>query len=136
MNNLDFIKSTIFKKTLEEGIKSIPSDKKFVALHVSCAHMSVFCEYYDDLSSIGKEKGYELIEPQCYSSIKIVWDCEENTLLYCDLIGLTYDAFDYWRNNKDNPELKPKEIKPEPSKPVTEQILLNIATKYAKNGIN
>jgi hypothetical protein len=58
--------------------------------------MSIFCEYYNTTDEIKEEKGNELITPQCYSKITIIWDCHENKLLYYDLIGLTYSAFDRW----------------------------------------
>jgi hypothetical protein len=97
------IKSEIFGKVLADGIKKAPKDKKYVALHVSCGHMSIFCEYYDDLQQIEKEKGHELVEPQCYSNIKIVYDLIDKEILFCDFIGMVWQAHDQWENQKDLP---------------------------------
>ena len=104
MNELNFIKDELFRKILQEGIENIPSTKKYVALHVSSAHMSIYYEYYNTIDEIQKEKSKELLDPQNYSIIKIIWDCEDKELMYYDLSNLTYDAFDHWKTESNYKE--------------------------------
>jgi len=96
-----------FAKVLKDGIHKAPSDKSFVAVHVSSWHMSIFYEYYDTLQEIEKEKGYELVDPVCYSTIKLVWSLKENLLLFYDDIGMVNEAHDQWNEQKDLPKPEP-----------------------------
>lgn len=120
---------TSFERVLTKGIQNAPEGTNYVAVHVSSGHMAIFYEYYDTLQDIDKEKGYELIVPQCASNIKIVWDMKAEELVYYDLIGLTSSAHDYWEDHRGDPCILPK-VEPEiPQKPFTEDVLMEIATK-------
>jgi hypothetical protein len=95
------IKNHHYSKILKDGIWNAPKDKKYVALHVCSSQMYIFCEYYDHLHEIKKAKGYELVEPQCYSNIIMVYDLVEKEMLFYDLIGMVFDAHDQWEEQKD-----------------------------------
>lgn len=111
--NLDSLKDIInphFVHTLQRGIDNNPKPDgaKFITVEVSSCHMSVFYEYYNTLQEIGKAKGYELYEGQCYSHIVLVWDIETEDLLYFDAVGVTSEAHYAWDKFKDSDDWKPK----------------------------
>ena len=96
--------------------------------------MSVFYEHYKTFDKVVADKGYELIDPLCYSQIRAVWNLKENKLAYSsndsyDDIGLTTASKQYYELHKDNPKLKPKIEEPVPVIPLTEERLMAIATK-------
>ena len=127
-----------FQKTLEEGIKNYLSDAQYVAVHVSSWHMSIFYEYYTTFEDLVAAKGYEYIDPMCYSEIREVLDLKDNKMVYSDdenydVIGLISNAKQYCELHKDDPNLKPKIVEPETFEPLTEERLLAIATKNSKH---
>lgn len=126
------------KEILDEGIKNAPLDSKYVVIKVSSWHMSIFYEHYKTFDKLVSDKGYELIDPLCYSQIRVVWNLKENKLDYSsddnyDDIGLTTSSKQYYELHKDDPELKPKIVEPDPVIPLTEERLMVIATNNSKN---
>jgi len=127
-----------YQSVLDAGIENAPLDEQYVAVQVSSGHMSIFYEYYTTFEKLVRAKGYEEIDPQCYSNIKEVWNLKENKLAYSsdddyDDIGLTTASKQYYELHKDDPELKPKIVEPDPVIPLTEERLMVIATNNSKN---
>jgi hypothetical protein len=125
-----------FQHVLDDGISKAPADAIFVAVHVCSSHMSVFYDHYATFEKLVSDKGFELIEPQCYSNIVVVWDLKENRLVFdrdCDHIGLGDASVRYYELHKDDP--KPKPVEPEPIIPLTDDRLMVIAekTSYRKD---
>ena len=123
---------------LEEGVKNYSFDEQYVAVHVSHWHMSIFYEYYTTFDELVAAKGYEYIDPMCYSKIVEVLDLKQNKLVYSsdddlDVIGLISDAKRYYELHKDDPKLKPKIVEPQTFDILTEKRLMEIATKNSKN---
>lgn len=104
-----------FAECLQDGIHDAPKGAKYVAVHVSSGHMSIFCEYYTAVQDIEKDMAAILIDGQAYSQIKLVWDIEAEELLYYDAMGFTSGAHDYCMEHKDDP--KPVYVPPPPIPP-------------------
>jgi len=127
-----------FQKVLDTGIKNAPLDVQYVAVQVSSCHMTIFYEYYTTFEELVRAKGYEEINPQCYSIISEVWDLKQNKVVYStdapidedyDTIGLIAASKQYYEEHKDDPELKPKIVPPETFDILTEERLMSIVTK-------
>lgn len=93
-----------FAKCLQEGIEEAPKGTKFVAVHVSSWHMAIFYEWYSNCQDMEKAVAQPLLDPMCYSQVKLVWEIEGQQLVFCDAMGLVSAAHDYWEENKDNPD--------------------------------
>jgi hypothetical protein len=54
-------------------------------------YQSQLMHHYDTLKEIYKQKGHELVDGQCYSNIKAVYDVEDDELIFYDSILLIQD---------------------------------------------
>ena len=131
-----------YQSVLDTGIKNAPLDVQYVAVQVSSCHMTIFYEYYTTFEELVRAKGYEEIDPQCYSIISEVWDLKQNKVVYStdapidedyDTIGLIAASKKYYEEHKDDPALKPKIVPPKTFDLLTEERLMAIATKNSKN---
>ena len=97
-----------FAKCLKDGIHDSPKGSKYVAVHVSSWHMSIFWEAYDDLRKVEEAIAYPLIDPMCYSCVKLVWAVEDEELVFYNAMGFVESAHEFWENHKDDESYKPK----------------------------
>ena len=95
-----------FSKCLKNGIHEAPKGTKYIAVHVSTWHMRVFVDYYSNIQDVEKAIAQELIDPMCYSTVKLVWELEEEKLIFYNCMDLLCSAHNFWKENKDNPAAK------------------------------
>lgn len=95
-----------FAKCLKNGKYAAPKGTKFIAVHVSSWHMSIFYECYSNIQDVVKAIAQPLIDPMCYSHVKLVWDVEREYLVFYNSMGLVSSAHEFWQENKDNPAAK------------------------------
>jgi len=88
----------IFDAELKRGIENCPKGKNYVVVHVFSGHMSVYCEYYDDLESIAKGIAHGINDPQGAVEVKAIYDMTDHTLVYCDLVGMVDTIHSAWEN--------------------------------------
>lgn len=97
-----------FAHSLKEGIRRAPKGAKYVAVHVSSWHMSIFWETYSNIQDVERALALPLIDPMCYSHIKLVWELEEEKLVFYNSMDLVAGAHDFWEHHKDDEEFKPQ----------------------------
>lgn len=103
MKNISEAINPAFLQCLEKGIKKAPDGTKFIAVHVSSWHMSIFYEFYTNCRGVEKALAQPLLDPMCYSTIKLVWAVEEQELVFYNAMGFVSAAHAYWKENKDDP---------------------------------
>jgi hypothetical protein len=107
----------MFDQILQDGITKCPADKRYVALHVFCGHMSIYCAYYDDTREIARGMAEGILDPQGVADVKAIYDVIDKEIVYYDIIGMASTVHCEWEEIKNIPVPSPVHIPaPQPDK--------------------